>query len=89
MSVTIIRDRRDLKTLSFEGGGFFKDGEKYIVKVNDEKITVTRPTIDYHGKSYTARNQSTGTRILLHVTHDMPTGVFETEETEDKLEVFF
>ena len=89
MTVTIIKDRRDLKTLSFPSGGFIKSGEKYIVKANDEKITITRPTIDHLGKEYIARKQSTGTMILLHVTYDMPTGVFETEETEDKLEVFF
>ena len=35
MSVTIIKDRRDLKTLSFPSGEFIKSGEKYIVKVND------------------------------------------------------
>jgi hypothetical protein len=87
-SVTIIKDRRDLKILSFDTN-FFTNGEKYIVKVNDEKIVITRPTIDYQGKSYIARLKSTGTRMLIHVTYDMPTGVFDVEESEDELIVYF
>ncbi len=72
---------------------FFKLDEYIIVKVYDDKIVISKPTIDYGGKCIKVSSQRNGTDWLqFDITgHDLPLGKleFDPEESNEDTAVIY
>lgn len=71
---------------------FIKRGEHYVVKTMEDRIEISRPTIDYNGRlikaSYTRKDYPEWSRLSLACQFDYELGSFEPdpeESNEDKL----
>ncbi len=71
---------------------FFVTNEDIIVKLKDDKMIVTRPTIDYNGKTYKVTKISdSGWNCFTFIGQDLPIGKFEfdTDESNEDMVVIY
>lgn len=66
---------------------FFCAGERYIIKINDECIIITRPDIDYRGKTYKAsRKRVHENWVSFQLIANLPLGKFEFDPIESNID---
>lgn len=70
---------------------FFEGGHDYIIKNDDEKIVISRPSIDSNCRTYKATKRKTGW-VQFHILGELPLGKFEFDSIEsdnDRVVIYF
>jgi hypothetical protein len=71
---------------------FFETKAHYIIKINEEKIVISKATIDYEGKTYKATALNGKGWISFSVIADLPLGKFsfDADETnQDAVTIYY
>jgi hypothetical protein len=90
-TISIYRGRDLLHRKICSKNKFFIPDEDIIVKVDDEKILITRPSIDYRGRSHKPKLIASGW-IIFSIVADIPLisnlPINLEESNEDQLVIY-
>ena len=64
---------------------FFEAGQDYIIKVDDEKIVITRPSVDSNRRTYKATKMLSGW-IRFQILGELPLGKFEFDSIDSDVD---
>ena len=70
-SISITKGRRENYWQIRSKSKFFTPNEDVIIKVDNEKITFSKPTIDYNGRTYKATPINNGW-VIFGIVADLP-----------------